>query len=60
MAGLCGGCAGAGATMRTVVNIRAGGKTPISGVTHSIALTTIVLGEAFAWQAVCHSRQGLC
>ena len=46
VAGLCGGCAGAGATMRTVVNIRAGGRTPISGMMHSIALTTIVLGAA--------------
>ena len=42
--GLVGGLPGAGATMRTVVNIRAGGKTPISGVLHSLLLLSIVLG----------------
>ena len=42
--GLMGGLPGAGATMRTVVNIRAGGKTPISGVLHSVLLLSIVLG----------------
>ena len=34
---------GAGATMRTVVNIKSGGRTRISGVTHSIILVLIVL-----------------
>lgn len=42
--GLVGGLPGAGATMRTVVNIRAGGKTPISGALHSLLLLSIVLG----------------
>ena len=44
IAGLFGGLPGAGATMRTVVNIRAGGKTPISGSVHALALLAIVLG----------------
>lgn len=44
VAGLFGGLPGAGATMRTVVNIRAGGKTPISGAFHSLILLVIVLG----------------
>src|SRR5690606_2734326 len=35
---------GAGATMRTLVNIRTGGKTPISGMLHSLLLLAIVLG----------------
>jgi len=44
LAGLLGGVAGAGATMRTVVNIRAGGRTSISGATHALLLLAIVLG----------------
>ncbi len=43
-AGLLGGLPGAGATMRTVVNVRAGGKTPISGAVHALVLLVIVLG----------------
>jgi len=41
--GLIGGVAGAGATMRTVVNIRAGGKTRRSGMIHSLVLLIIVI-----------------
>lgn len=44
IAGLFGGIASAGATMRTVVNIRAGGRTPLSGAIHSCVLLGIVLG----------------
>ena len=44
VAGLFGAIPGAGATMRTVVNIRAGGKTPISGALHSVVLLALVLG----------------
>lgn len=44
VSGLFGGLPGAGATMRTVINIRAGGKTPISGSVHALALLAIVLG----------------
>jgi SulP family sulfate permease len=44
IAGLFGGLPGAGATMRTVVNVKAGGRTPISGVLHALVLLTIVLG----------------
>ncbi len=44
VAGLIGGIAGAGATMRTVVNIRSGGKDRISGMTHALVLLAIVLG----------------
>lgn len=43
-AGLFGGLPGAGATMRTVVNIRAGGRTPVSGALHSLILLSLVLG----------------
>lgn len=44
MAGLFGGTAGAGATMRTLVNIRTGGKTRISGMIHALFLLAVVLG----------------
>lgn len=41
---LFGGIPGAGATMRTVVNVKSGGKTKLSGVIHAILLLLIVLG----------------
>lgn len=44
VAGLFGGIAGAGATMRTVVNIRSGGVTRLSGMIHSVVLAAVVLG----------------
>nr|WP_241263387.1 SulP family inorganic anion transporter [Parahaliea mediterranea] len=44
LAGLLGGIAGAGATMRTVVNVRSGGRGRISGMTHALVLLAIVLG----------------
>ena len=43
-AGLIGGLPGAGATMGTVVNIRAGGRTQVSGVLRTAILLTLVLG----------------
>ncbi|MGB1639570.1 MAG: SulP family inorganic anion transporter [Pseudohongiellaceae bacterium] len=42
-AGFFGGIPGAGATMRTVVNIRTGGVTKISGMLHSLFLLAIVI-----------------
>jgi len=44
VAGLFGGAPGAGATMRTVVNIRTGGRTRISGMIHALVLLGVVLG----------------
>ncbi len=44
VAGVFGGIPGAGATMRTLVNIRAGGATPIAGMLHALILLAIVLG----------------
>ncbi len=46
IAGFFWGLPGAGATMRTVVNIRAGGLTPISGALHSLVLLAVVLGAS--------------
>lgn len=45
-AGLLGALPGAGATMRTVVNVRAGGRTPVSGALHAVILLSLVLGLA--------------
>ncbi|MBR3114926.1 MAG: SulP family inorganic anion transporter [Bacteroidaceae bacterium] len=44
MAGLFGGIAGAGATMRTVVNVKSGGRGRLSGMVHSLFLLAILLG----------------
>ncbi len=44
IAGLLGALPGAGATMRTVVNVRAGGRTPVSGAAHALILLAIALG----------------
>ncbi|TWI74174.1 SulP family sulfate permease [Desulfobotulus alkaliphilus] len=46
MCSFVGGLPGAGATMRTVVNIKAGGQTRISGVTHASLLLILLLGAA--------------
>ncbi|VEP12738.1 Bicarbonate transporter BicA [Hyella patelloides LEGE 07179] len=43
ISGLFGGLPGAGATMRTVINVKTGGKTPISGMVHALMLLLIVL-----------------
>ena len=44
VAGLFGALPGAGATMGTVVNIRAGGTTPVSGALRALLLFALVLG----------------
>lgn len=44
VSGMFGGLPGAGATMRTLLNIRVGGTTGLSGVIHSTLLTAILLG----------------
>lgn len=55
VAGLFGGLPGAGATMRTVINVRAGGETPISGVLHAIVLLAIVLGAGSLAESIPHA-----
>ena len=41
--GFFGGLPGAGATMRTVINVKSGGSTPLSGMTHSIVLLIVLV-----------------
>lgn len=43
-AGLFCGISGAGATMRTVVNVKSGGRTQLSGMVHALLLLAILLG----------------
>ncbi len=44
VAGLFCGISGAGATMRTVVNVKSGGRTQLSGMVHALLLLSILLG----------------
>ena len=44
IAGLFAGLPGAGATMRTVINVKSGGATPLSGMVHSIVLLIVLVG----------------
>ena len=44
ISGLFCGIGGAGATMRTVVNVKSGGRTQLSGMIHSLLLLSILLG----------------
>lgn len=44
IAGLFCGLPGAGATMRTVVNVKSGGRTQISGMVHALLLLAVLLG----------------
>jgi len=46
VAGLFGAIPGAGATMRTVVNIRTGGQTKIAGILHALVLLAVVVSLA--------------
>ena len=46
VSGLFGGLPGAGATMGTVVNIQAGGRTALSGLTRAGILVVVILGAA--------------
>ncbi len=55
VAGLIGALPGAGATMGTVVNIRAGGRTPLSGVLRSALLLALVLGIGQVTEPIPHA-----
>jgi len=55
IAGLFGAIPGAGATMRSVVNVRAGGLTPLSGMLHALVLLAIVLGLGGLAESIPHA-----
>ncbi len=44
VAGLLGVMPGAGATTRTVINVRVGGRTPLSGALHAVILLAFMFG----------------
>ncbi|MGB5771559.1 MAG: SulP family inorganic anion transporter [Crocosphaera sp.] len=52
VSGLCGGLPGAGATMGTVVNIQAGGRTALSGLSRAFILLVVVLWAAPLTQSI--------
>ena len=52
VAGLIGGIPGAGATMRTVVNIRSGGRSAVSGISRQYC------SSSAPWKCVCMLRTG--
>ncbi len=54
-AGLIGGIPGAGATMRTVVNVEAGGRSRLSGVIHGLFLAAVLLGLSGLVQHIPHA-----
>ncbi len=55
IAGFIGGLPGAGATLGTVVNIRAGGRTPVSGAIRAAILLGLVLGLGRYVEAIPHA-----
>ena len=55
LSGLFGGLPGAGATMRTVINVQAGGNTPLSGMFHALILLCIVLWAGDATAQIPHA-----
>ena len=55
IAGFIGGLPGAGATMGTVVNIRAGGRTQLSGVLRAAILLALVLGLGKYVESIPHA-----
>ncbi|PHR84920.1 MAG: sodium-independent anion transporter [Colwellia sp.] len=55
IAGFFGALPGAGATMRTAINIRAGGKTPLSGIVHSLTLLIVILWAGDYAQYIPHT-----
>lgn len=55
VAGFFGGIPGAGATMRTVINIRSGGSTKISGMIHGLLLLAVVVSLAPLAEQIPHA-----
>ncbi len=51
-AGLLGALPGAGATMRSMINIKAGGQGPLAGVVHGLLLLLVVLGLGFMFSEI--------
>ena len=55
VAGLIGGLPGAGATMGTVTNIRAGGSTRLSGAVRAVILLVLLMGLGWIVEPIPHA-----
>ena len=55
VSGLFGGLPGAGSTTGTVTNIRAGGKTPVSGALYAILMLGVLLGLGRYMEPIPHA-----
>lgn len=55
ISGLMGGLPGAGATMRTVMNIQAGGRTPLAAMIHALVLVVVIFGAGSLTAAIPHT-----
>ena len=55
VSGLFGSLPGAGATMRTVINIRTGGRTRLSGMIHALLLLAVVVSLSPLASAIPHA-----
>ena len=55
LSGLFGGLPGAGATMRTVVNVQAGGKSSLSGMVHAVVLALVLFGAGGVTAQIPHA-----
>ncbi|MGB5622988.1 MAG: SulP family inorganic anion transporter [Gammaproteobacteria bacterium] len=55
VAGFVGALPGAGATIRTLSNIKAGGRTALSGISHSSVLLIVVLGFGRGLEFIPHA-----
>ncbi|MEL7038949.1 MAG: SulP family inorganic anion transporter, partial [Cyanobacteria bacterium J06592_8] len=55
ISGLFGGLPGAGATMRTVINVQTGGKTPLSGIIHALVLLVIIFWAGGLTEKIPHT-----
>jgi SulP family sulfate permease len=53
--GFLGGLPGAGATMRTVINVQTGGRTPLSGIIHAVMLAVIVWKAGVLTESIPHA-----
>ena len=55
ISGFFGGLPGAGATMRTVINVQTGGQTPLSGLIHALVLLIIVVQASALTEPIPHA-----
>ncbi|MGK7907833.1 MAG: SulP family inorganic anion transporter [Synechococcus sp.] len=55
ISGLFGGLPGAGATMRTVINVQSGGRSSLSGMIHAVTLAIVLFGAGEVTAQIPHA-----